>query len=62
MYRLRRRSPRPVSPPGAVAVADLLDPTPQRILVVDDNECFWAVDVRTLSAHRQVTWSLRTPV
>lgn len=50
MYRLRRRPPHPVSPPGAVAVAELLDPTTQRILVVEDNDCLRAVAVRTLAA------------
>jgi PleD family two-component response regulator len=50
MYRLRRRPPPPVSPPAAVAVAELLDPTMQRILVVEDSDCLRAVTVRTLSA------------
>ena len=50
MYRLRRRPPHPLSPPGAVTVAELLDPTTQRILVVEDNDCLRAVAVSTLSA------------
>ena len=50
MYRLRRRPPHPVSPPAAVAVAELLDPTTQRILIVEDSDCLRAVAVRTLSA------------
>jgi CheY-like chemotaxis protein len=50
MYRLRRRPPHPVSPPAAVAVAELLDPTTQRILVVEDSDCLRALAVRTLSA------------
>jgi CheY-like chemotaxis protein len=50
MYRLRRRPPHPVSPPAAVAVAELLDPTTQRILVVEDSDCLRAEAVRTLSA------------
>jgi two-component system cell cycle sensor histidine kinase/response regulator CckA len=50
MYRLRRRPPHPVSPPAAVAVAEPLDPTTQRILVVEDSDCLRAVAVRTLSA------------
>jgi hypothetical protein len=48
MYRLRRRPPHPVSPPGTVAVAEVLDPTTQRILVVEDNDCLRAVAVRPL--------------
>ena len=50
MYRLRRRPPHPVSLPAAVAVAELLDPTTQRILVVEDSDFLRAEAVRTLSA------------
>ena len=50
MYPLRRHPPQPVSPPAAAAVAELLDPTAQRILVVEDSDCLRAVAVRTLSA------------
>ena len=50
MYRLRRRPLHPASPPAAVAVAELLDPTTQRILVVEHSDCLRAVAVRTLSA------------
>jgi CheY-like chemotaxis protein len=50
MYLLRRRSPHPGSSSATVAVAELLDPTMQRILIVEDSDCLRAVAVRTLSA------------
>jgi two-component system, cell cycle sensor histidine kinase and response regulator CckA len=48
MYPLRRRPPHAISAPAAVA--ERLDPTTQRILVVEDSDCLRAVAVRTLSA------------
>jgi two-component system, cell cycle sensor histidine kinase and response regulator CckA len=46
MYRLRGGRPRSISPPAAGAT---LDPTAQRILIVEDSDCLRAVAVRTLS-------------
>src|SRR5688500_19730150 len=48
MSSLRGRPRRSVSPPAAGAAT--LDPTAQRILVVEDSDSLRAVAVRTLSA------------
>jgi CheY-like chemotaxis protein len=48
MSSLRGRPPRSISPPAAGATT--LDPTAQRILVVEDSDSLRAIAVRTLSA------------
>ena len=50
MSSLRGRPRRSVNPPAAGAGAATLDPTAQRILVVEDSDSLRAVAVRTLSA------------
>jgi CheY-like chemotaxis protein len=50
MYPLRRRLPHPVRTPAASAGAETLDPTAQRILIVEDSDCLRAAAVTTLSA------------
>jgi DNA-binding response OmpR family regulator len=50
MYPLPRRLPRSVSPPANSPGAVSLDPTAQRILMVEDSDCLRAESVRTLSA------------
>ncbi len=50
MYPLPRHPRHSVSPPAGSASAASLDPTAQRILIVEDSDCLRAVAVRTLSA------------
>ncbi len=50
MYPLRRRPPYSASAPTTSASAATVDPTAQRILIVEDSDCLRAVAVSTLSA------------